>query len=379
MTNILRQKNRFHRSILLFLLFLLALTGCASPAATERSDVYVGEEDALRTGAPARADVGETTIDPMDLFEPDLPEEKPGAAATAASTAPAEEPPAAELTEEAAPEEEAVVEDDTDYVEVLFLGDSLFAQGREDGTDIASVVGGVIKDAESKVYNLGIGGSAAALKDDEKGMSLDNWTSSCFLGMAYLVAGQINSSDFDQYHPEIRDVFHQMDKDKLDYIVVDYGVNDFLSGSKIGEYDPENTNPDYSYFVNAYGRALDTLREACPQAKILLCTPCYSQFFGGDGAYLGDGNTVFNGYGNLANYVGLVEYCAGQTDGVIYLDMYHGERMNLDAYTAEDYLLDGIHLTERGRRVYGNVIGQVINRDRGVPEAEYTVLDIDNY
>ncbi|MBR5116430.1 MAG: SGNH/GDSL hydrolase family protein, partial [Lachnospiraceae bacterium] len=278
--------------------------------------------------------------------------------------------------EEAPPEEP---EDDTDYVEVLFLGDSLFAQGREDGTDIASVVEYTVKGEECKVYNLAIGGSAAALKDDEKGMSLDNWTSSSFLGMAYLIAGKVGTSDFEQYHPEIMKRFHEMDKDKLDFIIIDYGVNDFLSGSKIGAYDPDNTNPDYSYFVNAYSMALDTLRDACPQATILACTPCYSEFYGPDGAYLGDGNTVFNGYGNLANYVGLVEYCVSQSEGVIYMDMYHGERMNLDAYTTGDYLLDGIHLTERGRRVYGAALGQAINRLRGVPEAEYAVLDIDNY
>ncbi len=365
----------------LVLLIPLILTGCAYPMTAERSDVYVDETDALLSESPSRADIGETTIDPEDLLEPELPiiiPEASTASSTASSVAGEEEEADPEETDEVSAEEEPEEEDDTDYLEVLFLGDSLFAQGRDDGTDIASVTEGAIRDADCKIYNLAIGGSAAALKGDENGMSLDNWTSSCFLGMAYLVAGKIGTSDFDKYHPEIMKTFYQMDREKLDYIVVDYGVNDFLSGSKIGEYEPDRS-PDYSYFVNAYGLALDTLREACPQATILACTPCYSQFFGKDGAYLGDGNTVFNGYGNLANYVGLVEYCVSQTEGVVYLDMYHGERMNLDAYTAEDYLLDGIHLTERGRRVYGNVIGKVINRLRGVPEDEYMVLDIDNY
>ncbi len=356
----------------------LLVTGCSSTEAPHAA-VYVDESQAATQEAGA-AQTLSVIPDLEDLVEPELPEpvvpekkadeEKPAEKTGDAPAADQTEPPS-----DADRPESAETDEDPDHLEILFLGDSQYANARGTDTAIPEFID-VMIDKNCTIYNLAIGGSAAALGPDERYMSDDAWTSASFYGMARLLNGHVPVSFLETYYPDLVPVFNRIDPKKLDYIIVDYGVNDFFNVTQI--YDEEDTG-DLSDFVAAYRESLGQLREAAPQAKILCCTPVYSQFFGKDGAYLGDGNILSNGYGALTDYVSAIDVNYRLESNTIYVDMYRGNRIDLDPYTAEEYLEDGVHLTERGRRAYAAALAQLINKDQGTQTTEYQIVRIADY
>ena len=72
---------------------------------------------------------------------------------------------------------------------------------------------------------------------------------------------------------------------------------------------------------------------------------------------IGDGNSINNGYGTLYDYAGTCEYIAGEQQ-VLFFDAYLD--IGIDGYTAEEYLEDGVHLTDKGRQIYADALAKMI-------------------
>ena len=253
-------------------------------------------------------------------------------------------------------------------VVIVFLGDSQFANGRDDGTSISDYVH---NSTGYTVYNLGCGGTTASTKTGEQYQHSD----ASFYNVCEYFNGRVDSSIFEYYG--VADIADSIDPAKVDYYVVEYGVNDFLSNR------PQADSTDYknvSCYVNAMHVALFQLSQASPNARIVCCSPIYAQFWGKDGAFLGDGNMYSNSYATYEEYAGNCIQTA-ENEGCIIFDAYHGRFMDLDTYTAHEYLMDdGIHLSQRGRKVFAAVVTHLINRQLGLDD---TYLDnpykIDNY
>lgn len=255
--------------------------------------------------------------------------------------------------------------DNKDYIEILFLGDSQYTNAQGSGTEIPALVAGEVDSSLCRVYNLAISGTTATLPRSEKEMKTDAWTSNSFIGMAHVLNGDVSPDFLKEKNPSIVQTLKKLDPKKIDYVVLDYGTNDFLNARQLSDED-EPDNP--CSFGGAYDTGLRILRHACPDATIICCSPCYSVFYGQDGSNKGDGNSLNNGYGVLANYVGLVDAISDNHEQTFFMDMYHGEWIDLDFYSEKDYLSDGIHLTARGRRTYAAAVGKVINKLRGAIE-----------
>ncbi|MCR5178463.1 MAG: hypothetical protein K6C95_05720 [Lachnospiraceae bacterium] len=395
------------KTISAILISTLALSGCSVPAPAERSELYVNEDAATASEKTSKdsnnAATDATIVAPEEILVPDLattghtdaektstatesgtPVTRNSAAAASGATDKAEENTVAETappeTEESAGDA-APAEKKDDRIDIVFIGDSQFENERGTWSAISEVVREVVGPDECEVYNLGIGGSSASVDTYERGMSPSNWTSPSLLGMAHLIHGDMSPDFLAATHPRVVEIFNNIDISSIDYIVMDYGVNDYLDASEI--YD-QNTDEQYNDFADlgpAYSYSLDLLTEACPNATLVVCTPCYAQFYGRDGAYLGDGYSLSNGIGTLAEYVYHIENVVslGNYSNVLYLNMFDGSRIDLDAYTAASYLMDGIHLTTAGRRAYGTAVGKAINRHRGADEEEYRVIKIDEF
>ena len=253
-------------------------------------------------------------------------------------------------------------------VVIVFLGDSQFANGRDEGTSISDYVH---NSTGYTVYNLGCGGTTASTKTGEQYQHSDT----SFYNVSEFLNGRCDSSIFEYYG--VADVANSIDPAKVDYYVVEYGVNDFLSNR------PQADTTDYknvSCYVNAMHVALFQLSQVSPNARIICCSPIYAQFWGKDGAFLGDGNMYSNSYATYEEYAGNCIQTA-ENEGCIIFDAYHGRFMDLDTYTAHEYLMDdGIHLSQRGRKVFAAVVTHLINRQLGLDD---TYLDnpykIDNY
>ncbi|NLL77694.1 MAG: SGNH/GDSL hydrolase family protein [Clostridiales bacterium] len=249
-------------------------------------------------------------------------------------------------------EEQAVTEAvpeqaDESRLQIVFLGDSIL-DGYRNETGIAAITGEL---CNADVYNLAMGGTTAALSKYESAV-FETWSSRGLQGVVNAICGNIDAGILDGFRAG--EVFASCDFDKTDYFVIEYGMNDFLSAIPIN--NDSNTNQEYTY-VGALRNAINRLRGSFPEAEIVLCSPNYAQFWGKDGAYLGDGNMVDNGGGTLAAYYRVCGNVSAD-ENTLFLNAYEG--IGLDTYTADEYLEDGIHLSEKGRRKYAEKLSEII-------------------
>ena len=201
------------------------------------------------------------------------------------------------------------------------------------------------------VYNLAMGGTTAALTTYENA-SYEEWDSRSLQGVVHAICGEVGPGIMDGHRAG--EVFASCDFSKTDYFVIEYGMNDFLSGIPLN--DEDDFYDEYTY-VGALRIAIQRLRTSFPDAAIVLCSPNYAQFWGKDGSYLGDGNMVSNGGGKLVEYYRVCGNVSADMH-TLFLNAYEG--IGLDTYSASEYLEDGIHLAEKGRRKYAEKLSQVI-------------------
>lgn len=232
-------------------------------------------------------------------------------------------------------------------LQIVFLGDSIL-DGYRDETGIAYLTG---QHCGAEVYNLAMGGTSAGLTTYERG-EYEQWDSRSLQGVVHVLCGNVNSSLLDG--TKAGESYELCDVSNTDYFVIEYGMNDFLKGIPL--HDAEDFYDEYTY-VGALRIAVTKLRESFPNATIVLCAPNYAHFWHEDGSYMGDGNMASNGLATLVEYANVCGNVAHDMN-TLFLDAYDG--IGLDAYTADDYLEDGLHLSAKGRAEYARVLSKVI-------------------
>ena len=253
------------------------------------------------------------------------------------------------------PEQEQVIteadqtEPEGRELQLVFLGDSIFDANR-DGTGIPYLMSVA---CEADVFNLAIGGTCAAIEYEESAES-DKWTSTSLVGVVKAIMGDIPTDVFSG--KEAKKILDNpnIDFSKTDYFIVEYGMNDFFRATPLDSADMELF--DLRTSAGALRYAVDNLRDVAPDATIILCAPNYAQFY--DGTWMiGDGNTVNSGYGTLFDYKGRCNYVANERQ-TLFFNAY--QDLGIDGYTAEEYLEDGVHLTEAGRQLYADALAHMI-------------------
>ena len=327
-----------------FILSAAVLMGCGKDAAGEIAPGEDTSGDAIIVEEESRSEIPKATEEmnkeneSVQTIDPEPPEEE-----TVVDPELLKEPEIEqqEMTE-VVPEQPAV-----NRLQIVFLGDSIL-DGYRNETGIAYLTG-VYCDAD--VYNLAMGGTTAALTTYESAV-YEEWNSRCLQGVVHAICGNIDPKILNGY--QAGEVFATCDFSNTDYFVIEYGMNDFLSGIPLNDRD--DAFDEYTY-VGALRIAIQKLRDSFPDATIILCSPNYAQFWGKDGSYLGDGNMVSNGGGKLVEYYRVCGNVSVDMN-TLFLDAYEG--IGLDAYTADEYLEDGIHLSEKGRRKYAEKLSKII-------------------
>lgn len=260
--------------------------------------------------------------------------------------------PEVEISE---PEQEQVITEEDQIsptgseLQIVFLGDSIFDNNR-DGTGVPYLTA---EQCGADVYNLAIGGTSASIEIDEE-YENESWTSRSLVGIVKAICGEIPTDVFAGTRAkEILDN-PEIDFKDTDYFVIEYGMNDFFKATPLSS---ESNMFDFRTYVGALRYAVSNLSDYANDATIILCGPNYAQFFNSDGAFIGDGNTLNTGYGTLFNYVGICQYVANESHSEFF-DAYL--ELGINGYTAEEYLEDGVHLTEAGRRLYADALAERI-------------------
>lgn len=254
------------------------------------------------------------------------------------------------------PEQEQVIteEDQTEPTEralqLVFLGDSIFDNNR-DGTGIPYLTS---VQCEADVYNLAIAGTSATIETGEE-WSLEEWTSRGLAGVTNAITKKIPTDIFEGTRAkEILDN-PNIDFTQTDYFIIEYGLNDFFRGAPRDGFEHPY---DVRCYVGALRYAVSELRSYAPDATIVLCAPNFAQFYDSNGWMIGDGNTLNTGYGTLFDYKGTCEYVSNEMN-TEFLDAYMN--LEINSYTAEEYLEDGVHLTAVGRQRYADALARIIN------------------
>ncbi|MBE5825011.1 MAG: SGNH/GDSL hydrolase family protein [Butyrivibrio sp.] len=326
----------------------LIISGCSLDADkdTQTATEYVNDDVAAAEETTEEAAATDSSIVVIEnLFEPLLEEISSSAES---STIVKEEP-----AEETAGEETA---EEVDKVEMVFFGDSQFANGRSDGSSIADMI--ATRVPNSVVYNLGIGGSTASLEASTNLTTPDKVTSNCFVGMAYALAGEADRNTILADNHEVLNTMNSIVPSKVDYYFIEYGANDFFSNVRldIDLHDPDQIHTYYG----ALKAGVEKLKAISPQATIFIVSPFYSIYKSPEGSYIGDSYIVSNGIGTLADYAKKSQNVAEDTQ-VIAIDTMFRTHTDLYLDTSDQYLMDGVHLTLKGRQIFGRVFAHYVN------------------
>ncbi len=236
-------------------------------------------------------------------------------------------------------------------VQIVVFGDSIWdywrgmegIDGAEEGIDYR-----LSKRVPSDIYNLCIGGSSAGLLTE--GDDKDEWNDQSLNSMVDMVTGQKEISLPGE--KKASEVILQPDYTKTDYFIIAYGLNDYFSGVEI---ESEETEDLYTY-KGAVRRAVRTLREYYPNAKIVLIAPNYCEFYS-EGLNC---KTKDCGAGIGTDYVYAMEELSEELD-TLFLNCY--EALDISFYNDTIYLRDGVHLTEKGRIRYAEELAKILIGD----------------
>jgi len=250
--------------------------------------------------------------------------------------------------------------DERNYsMQIVILGDSIMDGDRTE-SGAADIIG---EQLNAKIYNMSMGGTTAALMPNEQ-YNFATWDSRCLMGVVNAIVGNINTDIFDGY--AAGEVLKTCDFEKTDYFIIEYGVNDFLTGqipnSRYLEGGDTLAIDSTHTYTGALEDAVNRLKNKFPDAGILIIGPHYCQVFNGE-TFIGDGYSLDYGYGPLITFARGGGYIADlyKEEGVIYFNAF--EESGINAETADDYLVDGIHMTPLGARVYAEKAADLIRKD----------------
>lgn len=216
--------------------------------------------------------------------------------------------------------------------DIVFFGDSIIANY----TDSLSVPQVVKALTGAKVYNCGYGGRSAALGDENE--------YPVSMLVEALITEDVSALPRDeQVYAGITEFINRENKENCLMFVINYGLNDYFKGY------PVETEDDYDItsYSGALRSAVKSLKEAYPEALILLNTPNYTVYFEyGEGIQSDWGGT-------LVDYAAAVLAVAEEMD-VLVLDNFGELPINEENW--QEYLSDGCHLNEYGRFILGSRI-----------------------
>ncbi|WP_022766571.1 SGNH/GDSL hydrolase family protein [Butyrivibrio sp. XPD2006] len=309
---------------------------------------------------------GQSIVVVENLFEPIL---------DALENDTAKDNPSAEASQEESKPEENTAEENTepvDKVNIVFFGDSQIANGRDDGSDIPTIMSTRIPN--SVVYNFAIGGSTATLESSTSSYDPATTHSTNFLGLVNAFAGIADRNETLSELPGMLNNMNSIAPADVDYYFIEYGANDFFNNMGLDCDAYQTRDVQAHYFYNALNMGINTLKEISPNATFVLMTPFYGIYVADDGTYIGDSYIVSNGVGTLSDYAKKVGNVS-EDQGTWLFDGMFMTKHDLYLDTAGEYLMDNLHLTLKGRQIMARLLAHIVNfQEQNEP---YCYLDTD--
>lgn len=246
-------------------------------------------------------------------------------------------------------------------LQILFFGDSNLAN-RVEGKDIADRVKDILG---CEVYNAAIGGTTAAKVNTE---NYFDWTEDlfCFYNVSKLMETEeyqilLDSQKTMLYNEQDgvgkMNMVVNIEYDKIDYIVVSYGLNDYMTG--VPAYCGEDPFDETTY-EGAIRSSVDRITKLCPNSTIILSGITYCAYTGEEDNGL-DGYSFSWGGGYIDDYRDAAAKVASEYENVIFMDNL--EMLGIDSTNHEQYLWDKIHFDLEARERYVDYLVSIIREN----------------
>ncbi len=240
---------------------------------------------------------------------------------------------------------------------IVVMGDSIWDHDRDDentGTLLETYLQEEFPEQTVHVYNLAIGGTSAALSSDAS-TDIEGWDNKNISGVTYALTGKVEDISYLEGQA-MYDILPEVNLDKIDYFIISYGLNDYFCGYPVTLF----YRYDLHSYVGAIEDSINTLHNYCPEARFLVMSPTYCQFYYYDQVsatcldrYFGEGGTLDKYAGGSA--VVSLEF------GTLYQDAFNDYGLGAD--TQSIYSKDGIHFNNEGRKVYARQVADCISGD----------------
>lgn len=250
-------------------------------------------------------------------------------------------------------------------VEVVFMGDSIMAQPRDD----TSVPRQVAVLTQKEIANCAMGGTAISLgkRPAQDSVTFDAYavenmkSTLSMISLSQAIAHQ----DFGaqqatkarepalDYSLYTVDTIASIDFSEVDVLLFNHGINDYHQGVEI--LNPADLYDEYT-FAGAMRSTIETLRKEYPALRIIYVTPTFT-WYHPEKMTCEEYNT---GYGTLKDYVDIAITLCEEYD-IEYVDAYNDlyelrDRECYDEETVAMYTVDGVHPNAYGRELLANAI-----------------------
>lgn len=246
--------------------------------------------------------------------------------------------------------------------EVLFLGDSIVGQYRDD-TSIPALIAAQL---ETTVINGAFGGTTMSLQNRE-GREAYYHDGLSFSQLARAIAAQdfgtqqtIRTKDYVTMNfGDIVDELDTVDYSSIKTVIIIYGMNDYTTGSPISNpLDPE----DPCTMEGAMRTGISLLRQAYPELRMIFMSPTYCWFVNTLGTTNETCETNDYGGGYLEEYVEAQRRVAAEC-GVEFLDLYHDFYPHEQYQEWSIYTEDGMHPNKAGRQMIAQALAEYLQKN----------------
>lgn len=241
--------------------------------------------------------------------------------------------------------EETKPAEEEDLKRILVLGDSIWGNFRDD-TGVAAKVEQYMgwKGYNTKVYNGAIGGTRATIDFDDSPYTFGPASDCSLAKMISILEGNTDVALLEgkAAYEDIKQVMEI--KQKIDVVILAYGMNDFLCQAPIN-----NSDAPWTGFGTALVNGVAGVRRIFPQAQIMIIAPSFASYFSIPVMNMGE-KALYN-YASVACDV-------AKGESLLCMDAYN--KLGIDMYNADEYLEDGVHLNEKGRDLYARGVVAVL-------------------
>lgn len=240
---------------------------------------------------------------------------------------------------------------------ILCFGNAPFADDRDSESNLCNLIA---DKTGADVVNLSIPDSYLSMVETKQGIPSDpkNYYTFYFLMCMATLKDDIMRSDYDkiargtsEIGDEVVDYLFDLDLNTVDSIVLMYDASDYLAG-RIKETSENVSNP-HTFCGNMYA-GIDLLQKTYPHIQIIVMSPTYAYAIDENGDYISSDIIKVEGESLSSYAITQLNLCL--VAEVTFIDHIYG---TVHCDNADEYLIDNVHLNEKGREAVANRFAEV--------------------